>query len=183
MAIARTLRRPEPALDAEITVRVPRELDIDALVELVNTLAAEAPLLFVTPIDPAHAQADMRAYLATVASSDNQIVLVAEHGGRLAGLATAAGGIHPARRGVAEIGIGVRSSHRGLGIGHALMDAVEAWARTTRIHRLQRPVAAGNEAAISLYRKAGFEIEGVLRRSVVVEGSPVDQYMMAKLLA
>lgn len=62
------------------------------------------------------------------------------------------------------------------------MEAVESWARTAGIHRLQRPVAAGNEAAITLYRKSGFEIEGVLRQSVVVNGRAIDQYMMAKLL-
>ena len=182
MAIARPLRRLEPDQDTEITVRVPGERDIGALVQLINRLAVEAPLLFVTPIDPAHGQAEMRAYLAGVASSDNQMVLVAERLGRLVGLATAAGGDHPAKRGVAEIGIGVLSSDRGHGIGRALMEAVESWARSAGIHRLQRSVAAGNEAAISLYRKSGFEIEGVLRRSVMVRGIPADQYMMAKLL-
>ncbi|HTZ78193.1 MAG TPA: GNAT family N-acetyltransferase [Stellaceae bacterium] len=182
MAIAQSLRQ-ESRLEADVTVRVPREQDAEALVGLVNTLAAEAPLLFVNPIDPVHGQAEMRGYLAMVASSENQLVLVAEHAGRLVGLATAAGGSHPAKRGVAEIGIGVLSAERGLGIGRILMRAVENWARGAGIHRLQRPVASGNQPAIGLYRKSGFEIEGVLRRSVVVDGRPVDQYLMAKLLA
>src|SRR5271154_1870863 len=137
MALARPLLR-DSVVDAEISVREPGEHDIAALVALINTLAAEAPLLFVTPVDPADGQADLRAYLAAVAASDNQAVLVAEWAGRLAGLATAAGGIHPAKRGVAEIGIGVLAADRGRGIGHALMAAVESWARGARIHRLQR---------------------------------------------
>ncbi len=181
MALARPLRR-DPAAATGTFVRVPVERDVDALIGLVNTLAIEAPLLFVTPIDPASGQGEMRAYLATVAASENQAVLVAEQAGRLAGLATAAGGIHPAKRGVAEIGIGVPVAWRGRGIGRVLMEAVESWARTAGIHRLQRPVAAGNEAAITLYRRSGFEIEGVLRQSVVVDGRAIDQYMMAKLL-
>ncbi len=182
MAAARPMLRDSIA-DAEISVRVPGDRDIAALIGLINALAVEAPLLFVTPVDSANGHADVRSYLATVAASDNQAVLVAERAGRLVGMATAAGGIHPAKRGVAEIGIGVLAVHRGRGVGHALMAAIEAWARGSRIHRLQRPVAAGNEAGITLYRGAGFEIEGVLRRSVMVEGRAIDQYMMAKLLA
>ena len=170
------------------TVRVPVKDDVPRLIRLVNGLAAEAELLFVVPIDAENGGASVDAYLETVAKSDNQAIFVAEpraKAGRpaeFAGLATASGGVHSAKRGVVEIGIGVRAGHQRTGIGQALMRAVESWARGAAIHRLQLPVVTTNAPAIALYRAAGFAVEGVLRQSVVVAGQPVDQYMMAKLL-
>ena len=38
-----------------------------------------------------------------------------------------------------------------------------------------------NAAALRLYQKNGFEIEGRARRSLMVDGAPVDEYYMAKL--
>jgi RimJ/RimL family protein N-acetyltransferase len=40
-----------------------------------------------------------------------------------------------------------------------------------------------NEAAIALYKKIDFEIEGRKQHSLVINGSYVDEYCMAKLLS
>jgi RimJ/RimL family protein N-acetyltransferase len=175
--VSRAAERPE------IPVRLAGEADVPALIELVNALAREAKLLFVMPIDPETGAESLVAFLQSNAASGNQTVLVAESNGALAGLATATGGVHPAKRGTVEVGIGVLEAHRGRGIGRALMAALEGWARGAGIHRLQLPVVTSNAPAIALYRKVGFEVEGVLRESVQVEGRSLDQFMMAKLLA
>jgi RimJ/RimL family protein N-acetyltransferase len=167
----------------EIPVRQAGEGDVPALIGLVNALACEAKLLFVMPIDPETGAESLVAFLQSNAASGNQTVLVAESQGALTGLTTATGGVHPAKRGTVEVGIGVLDSHRGRGIGRALMVALEAWARGAGIHRLQLPVVTSNAPAIALYRKVGFEVEGVLRESVQVEGRSLDQFMMAKLLS
>lgn len=43
-------------------------------------------------------------------------------------------------------------------------------------------VMTHNEVGIALYRKRGFEIEGVKRDSIYIEGQYRDEYYMAKLL-
>jgi len=170
------------AARARVAVRLATEGDVPALIKLINQLAREAKLLFVVPIDPETGAEDLRQFLQMTAASGNNAVLVAAHGGALVGLATATGGVHPAKRAAVEVGIGVLEADQGCGIGRALMAGLEDWARRAGIHRLQLPVVATNAPAIALYERSGFTVEGTLRESVRVDGRHVDQYMMAKLL-
>jgi RimJ/RimL family protein N-acetyltransferase len=39
-----------------------------------------------------------------------------------------------------------------------------------------------NEAGIALYRRRGFEIEGIKKHSLLLSGRYVDEYYMARLL-
>jgi len=164
------------------SIRLASEHDVPRLIQLINRLALEAELLFVMPMDPETGADELRQFLWATGGSGNNAMLVAEAAGALVGLATATGGAHPAKRGAVEIGIGVLEEHQGRGIGTDLMAALEAWARGAGIHRLQLPVVATNAPAIALYRKCGFTTEGVLRESVMLDGHPADQLMMAKLL-
>jgi RimJ/RimL family protein N-acetyltransferase len=166
----------QPAERASPSVRVASGHDVPTLIQLINRLAREATLLFVVPIDPETGAEDLRQFLRATATSGSNAVFVAEAGGALVG------GVHPAKRAAVEIGIGVLDEHQGGGIGTALMAALEAWARGAGIHRLQLPVVVTNAPAIALYRKCGFTTEGVLRESVMLDGRPADQLMMAKLL-
>ena len=49
---------------------------------------------------------------------------------------------------------------RGRGVGSALVQAAESWARERGLHKLNLEVWPHNEAAIALYRKSGFIEEG-----------------------
>ncbi|MEG0471057.1 MAG: GNAT family N-acetyltransferase [Solibacillus sp.] len=82
----------------------------------------------------------------------------------------------------AYIVIGVHSDSRGKGIGHALFTSVISWAKQVELHRLELTVIATNEIAVHLYKKMGFEIEGVKKDSLFVDGQYVDEYYMARLL-
>ena len=72
------------------------------------------------------------------------------------------GSIHvqKSRHGFAEIGMCVARDWRGKGVGSALMDAAETWARENGVHKLALGVFAHNDRAIALYRKHGFVEEG-----------------------
>jgi RimJ/RimL family protein N-acetyltransferase len=169
--------------DAPALVRQAEARDAAGLIALINALAHEAKLLFVLPIDPANGGPTVVQYLDAMRASGNSVVLVAECAGELVGLATGNGGAHPSKRGVVEIGIGVRATHQGIGLGRALLSTLEKWAEGAGLHRLQLPVVTSNEPALALYRRQGFTVEGVLRDSVVADGHRLDQFMMAKLIA
>lgn len=82
----------------------------------------------------------------------------------------------------ANIVIGVHSESRGQGVGNALFTHVMAWAQQVGLHRLDLTVIASNEVAVHLYKKMGFEIEGVKRHSLCIDGQYVDEYFMSILL-
>jgi RimJ/RimL family protein N-acetyltransferase len=86
---------------------------------------------------------------------------------------------HPATRHVATLGMFVVRSHRGRGIGTALMDEALGWARSFGIERVELTVYPHNEAAIALYRKFGFGEEGRLVRHAKKSYGYEDEILMA----
>ena len=57
------------------------------------------------------------------------------------------------------------------------LDVADNWIGYTR---LELTVYTDNAAAVALYRKAGFVIEGTARRYALRNGEYVDAYMMAR---
>lgn len=88
---------------------------------------------------------------------------------------------HPTLRHAGVLGMGVASEHRGRGIGRALLAETLAAARTWGMSRVELVVRADNAAAIALYRKSGFEQEGLLRQYIKVDGIFHDALLMARL--
>lgn len=88
----------------------------------------------------------------------------------------------PRRRHVGRLGMAVRDDWQGQGVGSAMMAAVidlaDNWLNLTR---LELEVFCDNEAAIRLYQKFGFEIEGTMRNFAFREGAYADVYTMARL--
>lgn len=56
---------------------------------------------------------------------------------------------------------------------------MHAWAEEKQITRLELTVICENEAAKHLYTKSGFEIEGIKRKAVCVDGTYLEEYYMA----
>jgi L-phenylalanine/L-methionine N-acetyltransferase len=86
------------------------------------------------------------------------------------------------RRHVGQIGMAVRDDWQGKGIGTALMEAAldlaDNWLNLTRV---ELSVFTENAAAIALYEKFGFEVEGTHRRYAFRNGEYVDAYSMARV--
>ena len=88
----------------------------------------------------------------------------------------------PRRSHTAFLGMAVRDDAHRQGIGSALMaaaiDLADSW---LNVLRLELTVFTDNAAAIGLYRKFGFEIEGTHRMYALRAGQLVDVYEMARL--
>ena len=81
-----------------------------------------------------------------------------------------------------SFGMGVAVAWQGKGVGSTLLaaalDVADNW---MNLHRVELSVYADNEAAIGLYRKFGFENEGLFRDYAVRDGQWVDTLSMARL--
>ncbi|HET7237193.1 MAG TPA: GNAT family N-acetyltransferase [Actinomycetota bacterium] len=85
----------------------------------------------------------------------------------------------PVTRHVATLGMFVTAEHRGRGVGTALMEEAMAWARRHGVERVELTVYPNNEAALALYRRFGFEREGVLVRRSKKSYGYEDEILMA----
>ncbi|MCL1631978.1 GNAT family N-acetyltransferase [Sporolactobacillus sp. CPB3-1] len=63
-----------------------------------------------------------------------------------------------------EFGVCILRKYWGLGIGTHLLKESIAWAESNTIKKMTLTVLETNEKAVGLYRKFGFEIEGVLKK-------------------
>jgi putative acetyltransferase len=116
-------------------------------------------------------------------TSEGSYKLVAVAGDRVVGmLGLDTFPTKPRRRHVGTIGISVHDEWQGKGVGTALMraglDLADNW---LNLRRLELEVYADNEAAIHLYERFGFELEGTLRQHAFRDGHYVDSKMMARL--
>jgi putative acetyltransferase len=125
------------------------------------------------------------ADMAAPGKSDLLLVAEREVDGRRQIVGSA--GLHPVatlprRRHVAAMGISVVPEAWRQGVGTALMQALcEVADRWMQIRRMHLDVYTDNAAAIALYRKHGFEIEGTHRAYALRDGVYVDVHAMARL--
>jgi len=101
---------------------------------------------------------------------------------RIVGMVSVAIPNRPRRKHAGAIGISVHGDWQGKGIGkelmRALVDLADNWLNLTR---LELEVYADNEAAIRLYERFGFEVEGRLRQHAFRDGQFVDSIVMGRL--
>lgn len=82
---------------------------------------------------------------------------------------------------IGRLGMGVMRQHRGRGLGSELLDAALSKAWEIGLSRIELSVYADNAAAIHLYKKAGFNLEGLHKRSAKIDGRFIDTCSMALL--
>jgi putative acetyltransferase len=118
-------------------------------------------------------------------AAEGVVMLCACAGDELVGNA----GLHlnlktPRRAHAGAIGMSVLSGWQGKGVGtalmHAIVDLADNW---YGLARLELSVYPDNAAALALYKKFGFELEGTLRKHALRRGVLEDIYTMARLRA
>ncbi len=162
-------------------VREAKPGDAPALVDLAQQVSAE-PEGWLLSHDGWRSVADERRYLRAIRRYPWAVVLVAEDEGALVGRLSASRDAHPSSEHVADVGLMVAASHRRRGVGTALMEAVEEWARAAGIRKLELHVFPHNGAAVALYERLGYEREGVRREQYRRGAELMDALLMAKLL-
>lgn len=114
-----------------------------------------------------------------------QAHLVAEVNGRLVGYVrlTQATPLPENAHVLSINGLAVAPDARRTGVGTVLLRSAESFARAHGARKLSLHVLSTNETALRLYRRLGYQVEGVLREEFRIDGRYVDDEIMCKFLA
>ncbi len=88
----------------------------------------------------------------------------------------------PATAHVASLGMSVAADWRARGVGSALLAEAFRWARWSGVEKLALSVYPDNEAALALYEKFGFAVEGRLSGHSKKSSGYEDEIVMGRWL-
>jgi RimJ/RimL family protein N-acetyltransferase len=164
-----------------LNVRPAEPGDASRLVDLAREVGAEEEGWLITGGEW-RSPGEERRYLRWLRHHSDAAVFVAEENGAIIGRLSIARDAHPASEHVADLGLMVAREFRRQGIGTALMEEAERWARDLGVRKLELHVFPHNEAAMALYRGLGYEKEGFRRHHYRRRGEFLDAILMAKEL-
>lgn len=123
--------------------------------------------------------AETRAYIEdTIALPGAHVWAITESGGEALGRI----GLFIERDGVADIGVIMRREATGRGLASKALDLVVRYGfETLDLHRVAADIDPDNSASISLFLRAGFQREGLLRGNWKTHLGVRDSVIMGKL--
>lgn len=162
-------------------IRNLKEEDAKDFLELNKKLDDSGYMLY----DPGERQTTVESQkkiLSKITQDESINFWIAEEDGTLAGFMAALRGKQKRKLHSAYLVLGVDEDYRGNGIASSLFKHVFEWAENEGVTRLELTVIKDNAPAFNLYRKMGFVIEGEKVHSLMIDGKPVNEYYMYKLL-
>ncbi|GAA0076797.1 GNAT family N-acetyltransferase [Clostridium sp. CTA-5] len=154
--------------------------DSEKYLQMLKQLDTETKNMMFEPGERRTTVEQIKERIATM-DGKNGIIFLIEDRNKIGGFLLSERGILNRIRHSAYIVIGILKEYRGKKLGTKLFEEVEKWALENHITRLELTVVKGNKAAIKLYEKSGFKIEGLKEKSMIIDGNYVDEYYMAKV--
>lgn len=122
---------------------------------------------------------EMRRFVESCIDNDHAFY-VAEDGGRIVGWIDIVPHARETLRHTGAIGMSLLSEYRGQGVGQQLLERALEHAWSKGLTRIELEVFSDNEPARRLYRKFGFEEEGVKKYGRYMDGKYQDLVIMAQ---
>jgi RimJ/RimL family protein N-acetyltransferase len=168
-------------LDINIIFRGIEKSDTEALWNMMNQLDYETKFMMYEPGERIKNLARLQENVNSAVDGNN-LFFIAVDRGEIIGYISAQIRYVKRNQHSAYIVVGIREKYRNQGIGTEFFKKLNEWALEKKIVRLELTVICTNKAAINLYKKSGFEIEGTKRKSMCIDGEYVDEYYMSKII-
>jgi phosphinothricin acetyltransferase len=163
----------------ELEIRLARPDDAAAIADVYNTEVLESTITF--DLEP-RSVAEQRAWLDE--RSGSYAVLVGQDDDGLAGFAALSPyRDRPAYRTTVESSIYVARTHRGRGVGRALLAELLVVAQDRGFHAVMARIVGGHAASIALHEAVGFDHVGVEREIGRKFGRWLDVVVMQRRFA
>lgn len=168
----------------EIVFEEAEPSDAPAFIDFMNQVAKETDYLVMDETGFRFSQEQMETTFEAGLENPRELCLLAKVGSEVIGAISVKTSQQFRISHIGNIFIAVKKAYWGYGIGSILLDEVITWAREMDlIKRLELTVQVRNQAAVHLYKKYGFSIEGTQKRGARTdEGEWLDLYYMGRLI-
>jgi len=139
----------------EVTLRLLKIDDRGRLLYLFSTMSDKALEWGMPP----YTEETVDRWMSNI---ERLIPLIAVYQDQIVGYATIFKYVHPRERGVADLGIYLHQDFHSVGLGTIMSVMILAIAEEQGLHRIGLHVVEDNTAAVKLYMKLGFKVEGTL---------------------
>lgn len=163
-----------------MVVRKAKLEDANNLLSMLLALDKETKYMLLEPDERNNDVSRVQGMIQQSINGGN-LLLVSEEGNNIVGFLSPQRGILKRIKHTAYIVVGIREFQRGEGIGSKFFSELDQWAKENSIIRLELTVMCPNIVAKHLYEKNGFEVEGIKKKSMLVDGEYVDEFYMTKL--
>ena len=165
-------------MEYDLLIREAEIHDASAVINLLDQIGQESTFTSLDENGISMSESEMELFIDQQAQSDNQITLLAFLNDDLAGIINITADQRPRVRHIGDVFLWR------CGLGSILMEEAIEWAKSSgSIRRLQLTVQKRNTAAVHLYEKMGFIIEGSQERGSCIEGGEfLDVYLMGQLI-
>jgi len=166
-----------------VTIREAKENDAKALIVLRGKLFKETTFLLLEPDEYNPTEESEANFIRIFSRADNSSIFLALNSdSKIVGFMGVAGGITNRTKHRATVFLGVLSEYWGQGIGKQLFDQLFIWLPQSCLSRVELTSAVNNERAFSLYKKMGFQVEGIKKANISVAGELIDEYQMSHVI-
>ncbi|MDO9512384.1 MAG: GNAT family N-acetyltransferase [Bacteroidales bacterium] len=162
-------------------IREIHEKDASEFLIFLQQLDEESKFLLYEAGERAESTSGIESYIRKIYASSS-FLIIAEEDNKIVGFLSAERGIANRIKHCAYIVTGILKKQQGKGIGTLFFEKLDEWATKSHIHRLELTVMTHNNIAIHLYEKSGYQIEGIKKSAMKVDGNHIDEYYMYKLI-
>ena len=163
----------------KIIIRKAVKPDAKELIEYLNIIGGESDFLTFGAGQFERTIEQEEEFLLSTSKKKNALFIIAEIDGRIVGNLNFSAGLRERTAHTGEFGISVLKQYWGNGIGEELLKYLINWCKVSGIIRkINLRVRTDNTVGISLYKKLGFQEQGLIKRDFLIDGKFYDSLSM-----
>jgi len=163
----------------EITIREATKEDAQLMIDFYNVVGGETDFLSFGKNEFIKDLTEYQKFLDDTKKEVNSIILLEEIDNKIIGISSINSSAKTRYKHVGEFGIVISQQYCGLGLGRKIIDYLIEWANSNGItKKISLVTSENNYRAIELYKKTGFEVEGILKKHNYINGVYCNTIMM-----
>lgn len=168
----------------QVMLKLPEEADAKEIIEFYKQVGKETTYLGFSEGEYQVSEEQQSVIIKEVNASGNNMMILAMINSKIAGIGTISSNnkrIKSKHLGV--LGIVISAEYCNAGLGTIMMDYLIEWCKNNReTVKISLTVRNDNPRAIALYKKFGFETEGILKKETFIDGNYYDSLVMALMI-